>query len=91
VWDKVKAEQGNCLGRKCRYFDGCFYQASRRRIANGQLLICNHALFFSDLALKPGDAERASGAMRKPPSESLPDPGGACVAMERIHGSLGCV
>src|SRR3954471_23880622 len=47
VWDKVCAEQGNCLGRRCRYDDGCFYQASRRRIQNGQILVCNHALFFS--------------------------------------------
>ncbi|HUO07267.1 MAG TPA: helicase C-terminal domain-containing protein [Phycisphaerae bacterium] len=52
VWDKVCAEQGNCLGRRCKYFEGCFYQASRRRIMNGQLLICNHAMFFSDLALR---------------------------------------
>src|ERR1051325_8107485 len=56
VWDKVCAEQGNCLGRRCKYYEGCFYQASRRRIANGQLLICNHALFFSDLALRQGGA-----------------------------------
>ena len=52
VWDKVCAERGNCLGRRCRYYEGCFYQASRRRIANGQILVCNHAMFFSDLALK---------------------------------------
>jgi ATP-dependent DNA helicase DinG len=56
VWDKVAAEAGNCLGRRCRYYDGCFYQASRRRIQNGQLLICNHALFFSDLALRRAGA-----------------------------------
>ncbi len=56
VWDKVAAEAGNCLGRRCRYYDGCFYQASRRRIQNGQLLICNHALFFSDLALRRSGA-----------------------------------
>jgi ATP-dependent DNA helicase DinG len=56
VWDKVCAEQGNCLGRRCRYYDGCFYQASRRRIANGQILVCNHALFFSDLALRRAGA-----------------------------------
>src|SRR4051812_42131886 len=56
VWDKVCAERGNCLGRRCRYYDGCFYQASRRRIANGQILVCNHALFFSDLALKQAGA-----------------------------------
>jgi ATP-dependent DNA helicase DinG len=56
VWDKVCAEQGNCLGRRCKFFEGCFYQASRRRITNGQLLICNHALFFSDLALRRAGA-----------------------------------
>ncbi len=52
VWDKVCAEHGNCLGRRCKFYDGCFYQASRKRIANGQLLICNHAIFFADLALR---------------------------------------
>ncbi|HVT79572.1 MAG TPA: helicase C-terminal domain-containing protein [Phycisphaerae bacterium] len=56
VWDKVCAERGNCLGRRCRYYDGCFYQASRRRIQNGQILVCNHALFFSDLAIKRAGA-----------------------------------
>lgn len=52
VWDKVCAEHGNCLGRRCKFYEGCFYQASRKRIANGQLLICNHAIFFADLALR---------------------------------------
>jgi ATP-dependent DNA helicase DinG len=52
TWDKVAAEHGNCMGRRCRYYDGCFYQASRRRIQHGQILICNHAMFFADLALR---------------------------------------
>ena len=52
VWDKVCAEHGNCLGRRCKYYAPCHYQASRRRIQNGQILVCNHALFFSDLALR---------------------------------------
>ncbi len=52
VWDKVCAERGNCLGRRCRFYEKCFYQSGRKRIANGQLLICNHAIFFSDLALR---------------------------------------
>jgi ATP-dependent DNA helicase DinG len=58
VWEKVCAEHGNCLGRRCKYYEPCFYQASRRRINNGQILICNHAMFFSDLALR-----RAGGKM----------------------------
>src|SRR6059058_727964 len=54
VWDKVCAERGNCLGRRCRYYDGCFYQASRRRIAKGKILVCNHVFFFSVWALRGG-------------------------------------
>lgn len=52
VWDRVRAEQGNCLGKKCKFYKECFWQAARRRMATGTLLIVNHALFFSDLALR---------------------------------------
>lgn len=56
VWENVCAQQGNCLGRRCKWYEPCFYQASRRRMANGQILICNHAMFFSDLALRRAGA-----------------------------------
>ena len=52
VWERVNAEQGNCLGKKCTYYDKCHWQAAKRRMQSGQLLIVNHALFFSDLALR---------------------------------------
>ncbi len=52
VWDKVCAEHGNCLGKKCDFYDHCFWQAAKRRMNGGNLLIVNHALFFSDLALR---------------------------------------
>ena len=52
VWESVCAETGNCMGKKCAFYDPCHYQKSRRRMQNAQLLICNHALFFSDLALR---------------------------------------
>lgn len=52
VWDKVKAEAGNCLGKRCKFFAGCYWQAARRRMNTGNLLVVNHALFFSDLALR---------------------------------------
>jgi ATP-dependent DNA helicase DinG len=50
VWDHVRAEQGNCLGKKCKHYEGCFWQAAKRRMVGGTILIVNHALFFSDLA-----------------------------------------
>jgi len=52
VWDKVCAEHGNCLGKRCTFFNECFWQSARRRMQSGNVLIVNHALFFSDLALR---------------------------------------
>src|SRR4051812_45876159 len=52
VWDKVCAEHGNCLGKKCEFYDKCFWQASKRRMQSGNILVVNHALLFSDLALR---------------------------------------
>ena len=54
VWDEVASEQGNCMGRQCPTYNECFYYRARRRMQNAQLLVVNHALFFSDLALRRG-------------------------------------
>lgn len=56
IWDKVQSDSANCMGRNCPRYRQCFYQAARRRMEQGNLLICNHALFFSDLALRARDA-----------------------------------
>ncbi|MBN2293879.1 MAG: helicase [Pirellulales bacterium] len=52
VWDEVACDQGNCMGRNCKHYNPCFYYRARRRIYNAQILIVNHALLFSDLALR---------------------------------------
>ena len=52
VWDEAKSEHGNCLGKNCPTYDDCFYYKSRRRVWNADVLVVNHALFFSDLALR---------------------------------------
>jgi ATP-dependent DNA helicase DinG len=52
VWDEVASDHGNCLGRKCPTYKECFYYKARRRVAGAQILVVNHALFFSDLALR---------------------------------------
>jgi len=52
VWDHVESDSHNCMGRKCPTYEKCFYQMARRRMENGDLLVCNHALFFSDMALR---------------------------------------
>jgi len=52
VWSRVCAEQGNCRGRRCEHENRCFYQRARRRVHKAQILVVNHALFFSDLAIR---------------------------------------
>ncbi|APW62480.1 ATP-dependent DNA helicase [Paludisphaera borealis] len=52
VWDAVQSENGNCLGRECPRHKECFYFKARRRVWTANLLIVNHALFVSDLALR---------------------------------------
>jgi len=52
VWDRVCAEAGNCRGRRCEHERRCFYQRARRRVHRAHILVVNHALFFSDLAIR---------------------------------------
>jgi ATP-dependent DNA helicase DinG len=52
VWDEAASDHGNCMGRRCPTYNKCFYYADRRRVQHAQILVVNHALFFSDLALR---------------------------------------
>jgi ATP-dependent DNA helicase DinG len=54
VWDAVASETGNCLGKKCPRYRDCFYYKARRRMWSANILVVNHALFMSDLALRAG-------------------------------------
>ncbi len=63
VWDEVKSDSGNCMGRACPTHGHCFYYAARRRMQHAQVLVVNHALYFSDLAM------RRAGASLLPPHE----------------------
>jgi ATP-dependent DNA helicase DinG len=52
VWSEVVSDSDNCFGRKCPTHAECFYYQARRRVQNAHILVVNHALFFSDLALR---------------------------------------
>lgn len=56
VWEAVGSENDNCLGRKCPEFNHCFYFKARRRMASANILVVNHALYLSDLALRSAGA-----------------------------------
>jgi ATP-dependent DNA helicase DinG len=52
LWEEVQSEHGNCLGKTCPTYDDCLYYKARRRAWNADVLVVNHALFFSDLSLR---------------------------------------
>ena len=52
VWEAVQSEDGNCLGRECPNHKECFFYRARRRVQHANILIVNHALFVTDLALR---------------------------------------
>ena len=57
VWDMVSANTENCLGKKCPHYKQCFFQKARERMRDARILVVNHHLFFSNLAIE--DEEKA--------------------------------
>src|SRR5437870_1150425 len=55
VWSQVESDSNNCLGRKCPTYSQCFYFQARRQMQDAHLLVVNHALLFSDLAVRAGN------------------------------------
>ena len=52
VWGSVCVEHGNCMFQKCPEFSRCFYMKARAQMQTADLLVVNHHLYFSDLALR---------------------------------------
>lgn len=59
VWDLVASDSQNCMGKRCRDYNDCFYFKARKLVHQAKLLVVNHALFFSDLALRAQGVESA--------------------------------
>lgn len=54
LWPKISCQSNQCLGGECPESAGCYINNLRRQAGNARLIIVNHHLFFSDLALKKG-------------------------------------
>jgi ATP-dependent DNA helicase DinG len=52
LWREISATASQCLGSRCPDEKGCFITTLRKQAAAARLLIVNHHLFFSDLALR---------------------------------------
>jgi len=54
-WSEIAANQDTCRGAECRYYTSCYYYQMRRDAIDSDLIVVNHALFFSDLLLRQSD------------------------------------
>ncbi|MGH8215395.1 MAG: ATP-dependent DNA helicase [Rhodanobacteraceae bacterium] len=52
LWPRVTSIAENCLGTECPFYDDCFVFKARRRAQDADLVVVNHHLLLSDLALK---------------------------------------
>jgi len=71
VWDEVAAEPDLCGRLKCKYFDKCFVFEARRRAADADVVVVNHHLLASDLAVRHAQGGNWEDAAVLPPYRRL--------------------
>jgi ATP-dependent DNA helicase DinG len=52
LWEEVRSDPDVCLRARCPHFQQCFFQRARRQAASAELLVVNHHLLFTDLAVR---------------------------------------
>jgi ATP-dependent DNA helicase DinG len=66
VWEEVRSDPDACLRARCPHFQECFYQRSRRRAASARLLVVNHHLLFTDVAVRRATQNWTQSAVLPP-------------------------
>ena len=52
LWSKVTSTIDNCLGQECPSYSECFIAEARRQAQEADIVVINHHLLMSDMALK---------------------------------------
>lgn len=52
IWEIFQSETDTCIGNKCQYRDECFFFKARDEKKKADVLITNHHLYFTDLAIR---------------------------------------
>ncbi|MBO4547661.1 MAG: ATP-dependent DNA helicase, partial [Abditibacteriota bacterium] len=80
-WSEVRSDMHTCRKNECPYFQSgrCFYYNMRKKAEGARLIVTNHALFFSDLALKAAGKIRMSDKI----NDILPEY--SCVIFDEAH------
>ena len=62
LWETINCEIGNCLGQQCPFFQRCFFFKARLKLLDATVIVANHALFFTDMAIKR-EADNGEGGL----------------------------
>ncbi len=76
LWYYATSNADNCLGGECPQLERCFVLKARREAMDADLLVINHHLYFSDLALKAegfGEILPAADVLIFDEAHQLPD------------------
>ena len=79
IWNLVCSESGGCAGPKCEFYRSCYYYRARRKWDEADIVVANHALFLTDLAIR--EESGGDGAL-------LPDYG--AVLIDEAHTLENC-
>ncbi|RKD26763.1 hypothetical protein BEP19_16315 [Ammoniphilus oxalaticus] len=52
LFNEIKGDAEDCMGKESPFHEQCFIQQSRRKLQKAQIIVVNHALFFTDLVLR---------------------------------------
>lgn len=70
AWEEVCCEADQCAKVRCQYYSRCFFHKARRQAARADILVVNHALLLSDLALRQ-QTDNYSATAVLPPFERV--------------------
>ncbi len=63
LWEKVCCDKDSCPGINCSEYKDCFFYNARRVASEADILVVNHHLLFSDLALRAATSEYSQTAV----------------------------
>jgi len=52
AWERVGAESEACSHNQCPYYQQCFFFKARRQAQDAQILVANHHMLLTDLAMR---------------------------------------
>lgn len=72
-WNRINSETDTCSASRCPDRERCFVLRARQRAAGAQILVANHHLLFSDLAIRSAGAGWETTAILPPFSRLILD------------------